>query len=77
MSLVLRCQSCRSLNLRIGSGSGPHHASLICGDCDRHVRWLKPHQAKTIANHLPAPVEPIPEQLDLFEGGSKNLGSSP
>lgn len=69
MSLILRCQTCRSLNLRIGEGSGPHHASLICRDCGRHVRWLSPHQTKTFANHLPARGEARSEQLPLFDGG--------
>lgn len=68
MSLVLRCPGCQSLNLQIGAGSGPHYARLTCGNCNRHIRWLKPHQAKAFQNHLPSIEQTQPNQLSLFGG---------
>lgn len=62
MSLILRCQKCRSLNLAIGSGDESHHASLNCSDCGRFVRWLSVQQAKTFGRHLPST-----RQQNLFE----------
>lgn len=36
----LPCESCGSNELRLGTGKGPHSASLRCGQCDRFIKWI-------------------------------------
>lgn len=70
MSLVLRCQTCRSSNLEIRAGSdSKHFASLHCTECDRLIRWLTESQAKSFGRHLPKPKQQAPEQLSLLTEG--------
>lgn len=73
MSLILRCQNCRSADLQIGEGVGPHFASLVCGHCGRRLRWLSKYQAKSFGAHLPtveSRVSSRSQQLDLFASGN-------
>lgn len=69
MTLVLRCQSCRSSQLEIRSATPPHHAGLYCQNCDRWLRWLSRYQAKTFSRHLPQQAAEPQRQLSLLEGG--------
>lgn len=34
------CRHCAAETGRIGAGSGPHVASLVCVNCERHIAWL-------------------------------------
>lgn len=43
--LPSECKYCNSTNLVTGGGKGPHHASLLCGQCGRFQLWL-PKEAK-------------------------------
>jgi hypothetical protein len=57
MSLIVRCPDCRSHDLEIRPAAVDRLASLHCPTCDRFLRWLKPHQAKAFARHLPKPKQ--------------------
>lgn len=37
---ALPCAGCGSKERKIGEGSGPHFASLRCGECDRFIKWI-------------------------------------
>lgn len=34
------CPRCHGTSMRLGPGSGPHYARLLCATCGRFVRWL-------------------------------------
>ena len=34
------CPHCQSTNIKVIETSGPHHAKLICGDCEKFICWL-------------------------------------
>jgi hypothetical protein len=34
------CNQCGAKEYRLGIGKGPHQASLLCGGCDRFIRWV-------------------------------------
>lgn len=63
------CSQCHASNFRIGAGKGPHHASLICLSCNRHVKWLSRHQAQELSDQLPQ--SQTDSQLSLFEQGGE------
>jgi hypothetical protein len=66
MTLILRCR-CGSAKLAISSGDEAHHASLVCLDCDRRVRWLNSYQAKAFGRNLPSQQAIESVQETLFE----------
>lgn len=34
------CPSCNLYQVREAAGSGCHHKSLVCANCDRWIKWL-------------------------------------
>ncbi len=52
----------------IGSGSGPHYASLRCADCNVHIAWLSQTQTAIAVKHIGvAAIERINEVNELNE----------
>lgn len=37
---VFACEFCGTRHIMLGAGAGPYHASLVCGDCHRHLKWI-------------------------------------
>jgi hypothetical protein len=53
---------CGATSAVLGSSSGPHYASLVCGACDRHRGWLSADTFNFISatiDNFGRPVEPI------------------
>lgn len=64
MTLILRCQSCKSADLEILRGSAEHHSELRCKQCDRVVRTLSAYQAKAFSRHIPTrQIESVQTEL--------------
>ena len=57
------CPHCRSTNLIVASGKGPHHGRLSCADCGRWLKWLSKREVEARGGFQV-------EQLNLL-GGAK------
>ena len=55
------CPHCQSTDLRVTTGSGPHHGRLSCGGCGRWVKWLSRREVDARGGFAV-------QQLDLLGG---------
>jgi hypothetical protein len=46
----LPCASCGSTERKLGTGKGPHTASLKCGECNRVIKWIGKYELAKIEN---------------------------
>ncbi len=48
---AIPCMVCGVIDQhRVGPGSGPHHASLLCSSCGSFIRWLPKPSAVALAD---------------------------
>lgn len=69
------CRWCKSSRRSVVTGTGPHAAAVVCGDCGKHIKWLPaveapdPETLKRNAAEVEARREA--ERMPLFRGGDR------
>src|SRR5262249_12049276 len=48
------CPGCGSKETKVGLGTETHHGRLLCGKCERFLRWLPKPREETVGNGVGA-----------------------